>query len=510
MSPKPPAERLTKRQEEVLALLARGQTNYEIAQALGITLDGAKWHVREVLGRLGVESREDAAAVWRRESSLSGRLVRDSGWLLQAGWAKLVAASVGLVGVAAIAGVLIALSLNGNDGPPASTTDPTPTPVARPTTNAMLDQVIAVARAGNLPAFRALMRTAPEPCTIAGPVVCSKGSAEGTLVQTFSAIAGQRVPDGLPLDDLLEKNVPTRTILHAVVRAHPSVFSAPRPSTQYEVIFRGGSPIRAVAYFVDDTGILGMYTDGLQPVDAALDAVADDAWVIVRPAVATFTADKQLYVIGRDTEMRFEVHTPKACDGQDLTLRLYVPPDPGTVGGVQTIREPGLTGEVHRPASASGVTAIVFPLPSFVPSPLIVWAAVDAYCLSEPSYQGLISLAQSLPPADPSSAVFEIPGKLLDLPTSDGTSFGERFGGSLTATVAGISCQTVSLVDTATRNARGNVEFRFGSPDLPSGCNAPGEPVSFVTATGMVLFEKPAFLPGVIQLIRNLGPEPPH
>ena len=198
MSPKPPAERLTKRQEEVLALLARGQTNYEIAQALGITLDGAKWHVREVLGRLGVESREDAAAVWRRESSLSGRLVRDSGWLLQAGWAKLVAASVGLVGVAAIAGVLIALSLNGNDGPPASTTDPTPTPVARPTTNAMLDQVIAVARAGDLAAFRALIRTAPEPCTIAGPLLCPKGSAEGTLVQSFFANAGTRVSDGPP------------------------------------------------------------------------------------------------------------------------------------------------------------------------------------------------------------------------------------------------------------------------------------------------------------------------
>jgi DNA-binding NarL/FixJ family response regulator len=58
---------LTRRQAEVVELVARGHTNAEVASALGISLDGAKWHVGEVLGRLGVNSRAEAAIWWRRE-----------------------------------------------------------------------------------------------------------------------------------------------------------------------------------------------------------------------------------------------------------------------------------------------------------------------------------------------------------------------------------------------------------------------------------------------------------
>ena len=32
--------------------MARGKTNGEIAKALGISLNGAKWHVSEVLARM--------------------------------------------------------------------------------------------------------------------------------------------------------------------------------------------------------------------------------------------------------------------------------------------------------------------------------------------------------------------------------------------------------------------------------------------------------------------------
>ncbi|MBN9493857.1 helix-turn-helix transcriptional regulator [bacterium] len=67
---------LTPRQREVLALIASGGTNYEIAQALGITLDGVKWHVREILARLDVDSREAAAAAWRDEQRLPARVGR--------------------------------------------------------------------------------------------------------------------------------------------------------------------------------------------------------------------------------------------------------------------------------------------------------------------------------------------------------------------------------------------------------------------------------------------------
>ena len=52
---------LTPREQEVLALLREGLTNPQIAERLSITLDGAKYHVSEILSKLGVASREEAA-----------------------------------------------------------------------------------------------------------------------------------------------------------------------------------------------------------------------------------------------------------------------------------------------------------------------------------------------------------------------------------------------------------------------------------------------------------------
>ncbi len=52
---------LTPREGEVLALLREGLTNPQIAERLSITLDGAKYHVSEILSKLGVSSREEAA-----------------------------------------------------------------------------------------------------------------------------------------------------------------------------------------------------------------------------------------------------------------------------------------------------------------------------------------------------------------------------------------------------------------------------------------------------------------
>src|SRR5437870_13751432 len=55
---------LTDREREVLELLRHHFTNEQIADRLGITLDGAKYHVSQILSKLGVASREEAAA-WR-------------------------------------------------------------------------------------------------------------------------------------------------------------------------------------------------------------------------------------------------------------------------------------------------------------------------------------------------------------------------------------------------------------------------------------------------------------
>jgi Tol biopolymer transport system component/DNA-binding CsgD family transcriptional regulator len=61
---RPYPELLTPREQEVLDLLREGLTNPEIAVRLGISLNGAKYHVSEILAKLEVESR-DEAATWQ-------------------------------------------------------------------------------------------------------------------------------------------------------------------------------------------------------------------------------------------------------------------------------------------------------------------------------------------------------------------------------------------------------------------------------------------------------------
>ncbi|HYD40288.1 MAG TPA: LuxR C-terminal-related transcriptional regulator [Anaeromyxobacter sp.] len=55
-----PAEPLTNREREVLALLAEGLANKAIAARLGISDHTAKFHVNAILAKLGVESRAEA------------------------------------------------------------------------------------------------------------------------------------------------------------------------------------------------------------------------------------------------------------------------------------------------------------------------------------------------------------------------------------------------------------------------------------------------------------------
>ena len=54
--------KLTRREREVLALLAEGKTNEAISQSLVISPETARTHIRSVLRKLGVHSRLEAAA----------------------------------------------------------------------------------------------------------------------------------------------------------------------------------------------------------------------------------------------------------------------------------------------------------------------------------------------------------------------------------------------------------------------------------------------------------------
>lgn len=58
-----PVYRLTDREQEVLALIAEGHSNAEIAERLTISLSTVKYHVGSILAQLGVSSRTEAAAL---------------------------------------------------------------------------------------------------------------------------------------------------------------------------------------------------------------------------------------------------------------------------------------------------------------------------------------------------------------------------------------------------------------------------------------------------------------
>jgi LuxR family transcriptional regulator, maltose regulon positive regulatory protein len=65
-------ERLTRREHEVLELIADGRTNQEIAQDLCISVPTAKVHVRHILEKLGVRTRTQAAVLAAGAAELRG------------------------------------------------------------------------------------------------------------------------------------------------------------------------------------------------------------------------------------------------------------------------------------------------------------------------------------------------------------------------------------------------------------------------------------------------------
>ena len=92
---------LTPREWEVLSLIREGLTNEQIAERIGVTIHAARYHVSQILSKLGVGTREEAAA-WEPEPERAG-----GRWLrtLQAGLA--LGAVCVLVGVGLLAwGVL--------------------------------------------------------------------------------------------------------------------------------------------------------------------------------------------------------------------------------------------------------------------------------------------------------------------------------------------------------------------------------------------------------------------
>jgi DNA-binding NarL/FixJ family response regulator len=70
--PRQPIEPLTGREEEVLAAVARGRTNSEIAAELFITLSTVKTHIASLMAKLGARNRVEIA-MWAYETRRVGR-----------------------------------------------------------------------------------------------------------------------------------------------------------------------------------------------------------------------------------------------------------------------------------------------------------------------------------------------------------------------------------------------------------------------------------------------------
>ena len=60
------ALRLTSREREIAALIARGRTNHQIADELVVSARTVEWHVGNILAKLGLQARGQIA-VWAAE-----------------------------------------------------------------------------------------------------------------------------------------------------------------------------------------------------------------------------------------------------------------------------------------------------------------------------------------------------------------------------------------------------------------------------------------------------------
>ncbi|KKK62574.1 hypothetical protein LCGC14_3002960, partial [marine sediment metagenome] len=98
------------REWEVLELVREGLTNEQIAERLGISRDGVKYHVSEILSKLGLSSRQEAAA-WQPERRPWWAVAPAFlGWTLKQlslPTAAKVAGGVAVVAVAGGVGVLV-------------------------------------------------------------------------------------------------------------------------------------------------------------------------------------------------------------------------------------------------------------------------------------------------------------------------------------------------------------------------------------------------------------------
>ncbi|MPZ97897.1 MAG: hypothetical protein GEU80_00950 [Dehalococcoidia bacterium] len=102
-------------------------TNERIAETLGISLAGAKYHVSELLGRLGVSRREEIGEWYRGEAGRLRTLRRRPVIVSWLGWL-----TAGGAAAAAVAGIVLLMAVLNEDSGAATSAPPSDTPTATP------------------------------------------------------------------------------------------------------------------------------------------------------------------------------------------------------------------------------------------------------------------------------------------------------------------------------------------------------------------------------------------
>jgi DNA-binding CsgD family transcriptional regulator len=141
---------LTPREWEVLDLIHDGLTNEEIGRRLGISFDTAKFHVSEILSKLGVSSRRDAGK-WAR-SKRKGLLavlplmpVQSRESFLRTGAVVYLGATLTFFFL--VVAIVSYFSMTGGDNPPPSTGVRAPGPMSEEDQQELLE--FAAAKTGS-------------------------------------------------------------------------------------------------------------------------------------------------------------------------------------------------------------------------------------------------------------------------------------------------------------------------------------------------------------------------
>lgn len=116
--------KLTDRELEVLKLVRVGLTNEEIAERLGISANGVKYHVSEAISKLGVSSRDEAAAVALADGGRRSGLMRLFAPLTLAKGAGAVLVAAAVAGLGVLAWGVIEGGGDDNGGPGGVGDDP--------------------------------------------------------------------------------------------------------------------------------------------------------------------------------------------------------------------------------------------------------------------------------------------------------------------------------------------------------------------------------------------------